>query len=122
MSDAPDKNDPKYDPYDMEVDLSKGLTITWGDKVKTFISCRFLRLKSPCAQWREYTKDRTPEQLEIIYDTVPKDLTIVDAKEMGNYALGFHFSDNHQTGIFEFYYLRKIGEEFNAVGQGLSEV
>jgi ATP-binding protein involved in chromosome partitioning len=116
------ETDLRYEPEDMEVDLSKGLTITWADGVTTFISSRFLRLKSTCAQWREYTKGRTPEQLEIIYDTVPKDITITDAKEMGNYALGIMFSDNHKSGIFEFHHLRKIGEEFNAVAAGGEDV
>ena len=107
-----DNENLKYEPDDMEVDLNRGLTITWGDGVTTKVSCRYLRLRSPCAQWREYTKKRTEDQLKIIHNTVPADLTIRDAQEMGNYALGFTFSDGHKTGIYEFHYLRNIGEDF----------
>lgn len=107
-----DKTQPKFEPDDMECDLSKGLTITWGDGERHFIPVRYLRLHSPCAQWREYTKNRTPDQLEVIFDTVPKDVTLAEAWEVGLYALGFQFSDGHKTGIFEFHYLRQLGEDY----------
>jgi DUF971 family protein len=105
----------KFEPDEMEVDLNKGLTIRWADGITTFTAARELRLRSPCAQWREYTKNRSGDQLAMIYARVPAELTIVDARQMGNYALGFTFSDGHKTGIYEFEYLREIGE--NPLGE-----
>ena len=40
--------------------------------------------------------------------SIPDDLSIQKTAIVGRYALNFHFSDGHETGIFSFAYLRKI--------------
>ena len=104
-------DDPKTIPTEMEVERSKGLTIVWGDGKRCFYPVKLLRVRCPCATCREVRKNTDP--LRVIDDksVVPDDVTIVDAHEVGAYALGFTFSDGHATGIYDFRYLREICPE-----------
>jgi DUF971 family protein len=86
--------DANYIPADLNVSLSKGLTITWADGRKSSYSCHFLRSHSPCATERELRKRLVEEGNEQAYN-VDRNVTIVTAKEVGNYALHFSFSDRH---------------------------
>ena len=42
--------------------------------------------------------------------TIADDLTIVDLQLVGRYALAFKWSDNHETGIYSFRFLRGLCE------------
>ncbi len=41
------------------------------------------------------------------------DITVTDWEPVGNYALRFTFSDGHNTGLYSFDYLRRIGKELS---------
>ncbi len=43
-------------------------------------------------------------------DSVPADLDVQDVSLTGNYAMKFRWSDNHDTGLFTWDHLRRIGE------------
>ena len=95
-------------PTEMEVERAKGLTIVWGDGKKSFLSVAELRKRCPCATCRKIREDTNPLKVIQPEKSVPSDVTILSAEEIGNYALGFTFSDGHATGIYDFKYLRKI--------------
>lgn len=102
-------------PSATHVDLSADrliLDLTWSDGLRTTTSARTFRQFCPCAQCvEEWTGRRI---LDV--DAVPEGTTILSVTPVGNYALGFTFSDQHDTGIFDWAWLRKI-----ATGQSVDE-
>ena len=44
---------------------------------------------------------------------VPADLTIVDVRPVGHYAINLVFSDGHDRGIYPWRYLREISRQGN---------
>ena len=85
----------------------KYLQINWDDNSKTTIQLANLRRFCPCAictsqeesHEHDYIKVYSGEQI------VLKSINIV-----GNYAVGVKWADNHNTGIYEFGYLKKISD------------
>lgn len=87
----------------------RSLTLTWSDGAKTTTPARRLRQYCPCASCvEEWSGKRTFE-----VDSIPEDTKIVEVSPVGNYALGFTFGDEHNTGIFDWANLRRLAE-----GQG----
>lgn len=83
-----------------------GVTIEWSDDRESSFGARQLRIACPCAGCvDEWTGEKTLNQ-----DSVPGDLSISSISIVGRYALNFHFSDGHETGIFSFKYLRDLAE------------
>ncbi len=54
-------------------------------------------------------------------DDVPEDLKFNHISIVGRYALNFHFSDGHDTGIFSFKYLQEITPNAEARGKSLCQ-
>lgn len=46
----------------------------------------------------------------LVDDSIPEDIKINSTAVVGRYALNFVFSDQHDSGIFSFQYLREIAE------------
>ncbi|QYO68108.1 DUF971 domain-containing protein [Leptolyngbya sp. 7M] len=82
------------------------ITIVWPDGSETRYSATGLRRKCPCAgcidEW-------TGKKL-LADDDIPDGLTFDQISIVGRYALNFHFSDGHDTGIFSFQYMRGLNE------------
>ena len=80
------------------------ITITWSDDVETHYVATDLRRSCPCAGCiNEWTGEKMLDDSK-----VPDDITIKHTTIVGRYALNFHFSDGHDTGIFSFGFLRKL--------------
>lgn len=80
------------------------MKITWSDGPQIEYPALYLRENCQCAACRH---ELTGERL-LNPSTLPKDLTILKSEIIGQYALGFLFSDGHSTGIYTFDLLRKI--------------
>ena len=82
------------------------ISIKWSDDSETRYTAVQLRRSCPCAGCvDEWTGEKT------LQDTnVPEDLTFKHTSIVGRYALNFHFSDGHETGIFSFNYLRDLNQ------------
>jgi DUF971 family protein len=86
------------------------LRLSWDDGVRTAITVRTLRQQCPCAACvDEWTHKRTLDA-----DAVSPDVTLLEVKPAGNYALYLRFSDAHTTGIFNWKTLRELSERFPA--------
>jgi DUF971 family protein len=80
------------------------VSIKWSDDTESRYSAPQLRHACPCAGCKdEWTGVKTLEDAQI-----PDDLTFNSISIVGRYALNFHFSDGHDTGIFSFKYLREL--------------
>jgi DUF971 family protein len=82
------------------------LSIRWSDGNETRYHAAALRRSCPCAGCiDEWTGKKTLDERN-----VPDDLKLSQISIVGRYALNFHFSDGHDTGIFSFKYLRGLSE------------
>lgn len=95
------------EPREISQESNSLLRITWADgRVCDYQAAR-LRRACPCAQCvNEWTGQRTLRPESISDEVEIKDLSIV-----GRYALNFRWSDNHETGIYSFQYLRDLCEQ-----------
>lgn len=80
------------------------VSIEWSDGLETRYNAVKLRRSCPCAGCiDEWTGTKTLDDRSVSDDLAFKHISIV-----GRYALNFHFTDGHDTGIFSFAYLRKL--------------
>src|ERR1700755_3169367 len=93
------------EPLQIIEESDSALTIVWSDERETSYEASDLRRKCPCAGCvNEWTGERM-----LRAETIPDNVTFTHTSIVGRYALNFHFSDGHETGIFSFKYLREIG-------------
>jgi DUF971 family protein len=89
--------EPVSDPTPTELRVREGgrmLRLTYADGSSAEIGADRLRAASPSA-------DKRPALGEV---------RIVDVETIGNYAARFSFSDGHDSGIYNWTLLRKLGE------------
>jgi DUF971 family protein len=85
----------------------RAVVIEWTDGHRTSYSSAQLRRICPCARCvNEVTGQRMLDPT-----SVPDFLAHVEVKLVGNYALAIRFSDQHDTGIFPFTFLRQNDPE-----------
>ena len=94
-------------PADLKLRLkSQELQITWRDGTETVYPLAFLRKHCPCASCRSERDRKT--LLPILSIDPSRKIEVTDAKMMGNYAVQLVWSDGHDTGIFDYPYLRSL--------------
>ena len=69
------------------------------------IPAELLRVESPSAE----VKGHGPGQEQLVWGK--RDVSINRIEAVGNYAVRLHFNDGHNTGIFTWNYLTKLGRE-----------
>ncbi len=80
------------------------ISIEWSDGRETRYRAADLRRNCPCAGCiNEWTGEKMLKD-----DAVPDDISFSHISIVGRYALNFHFSDGHETGIFSFQYLNDL--------------
>jgi DUF971 family protein len=88
-------------PAKVELVAGATLTITWEDGRTTVLTASRLRAACPCAGCREPGQEPPAGAAA----------EIREVRMVGGYALGFTFGpDNHQTGIYPYDLLRRLGE------------
>ncbi len=98
-------------PKDLKVQLKEQrLVVEWQDGERSEYALDELRRVCPCASCRTEREQQDTNPLRILKSD-PTDVRVTSAQLVGNYAIQFDWSDGHNTGIFEFRFLRKLGEE-----------
>lgn len=103
--------DPRITPVKLNLKRDEKLEIQWQDGHSSLYTIGFLRKNCPCAGCREFreqqaTKPRT--SLTVLSKTSSGPLVARSAKLVGGYALQIEWSDDHDSGIYSFAYLREI--------------
>ena len=94
------------EPLQIVEESDNELTISWSDDAETKYTASSLRRSCPCAQCvNEWTGEKMLSD-----DSIPDDIHFSHISIVGRYALNFHFSDGHETGIYSFAMLRRLGE------------
>jgi len=97
-------------PIRLDLKRDKQLEIDWQDGTKSIYTLALLRSMCPCAACREH-RDKEAEKktlLKILPGNYSGEIRAVNASLVGNYALQIEWSDNHDSGIYSFQYLREI--------------
>ena len=79
--------------------------VRFDDGAEFDLPAEYLRVLSPSAE----VQGHSPEQRQTVAGKI--DVTIAAVDQVGNYAVRLTFSDRHNSGIFSWPYLRKLGEE-----------
>lgn len=95
------------EPLQIIEESDSEISIAWSDAKQSAYNAADLRRACPCAGCvNEWTGERTLKP-----ETVADDITFSSIAVVGRYALNFNFSDDHDTGIYSFKYLRELSEK-----------
>jgi DUF971 family protein len=84
---------------------SRRLEITFDDGARFDIPYELLRVYSPSAE----VQGHSPEQA--VLQVGKREVGVVDIEAVGHYALRPRFSDGHESGIFSWDYLYRLGRD-----------
>ena len=107
MAEAPRKI--TYHKADSELEL------VWPDGTAYRLSAEFLRVHSPSAEVRGHGVGQE------VLQTGKRLVAIVGLEPVGRYALKIVFDDGHDSGLFDWAYLRKLGDEQDSYWQNYLE-
>lgn len=92
------------EPTQIIEESDSAVSIKWSDDAETYYTAAQLRRSCPCAACvNEWTGEAILDK-----DSIVDNLTFDHISIVGRYALNFHFSDGHDTGIFSFNYLKGL--------------
>jgi len=112
MSDDAARYGTQHWPLEIHYDSgTKTLRVDFDDGRSFTYTAEFLRVHSPSAE----VQGHSPEQRQ----TVPgrRHVGIMAVEPVGNYAVRLRFDDLHDTGIYSWAYLRKLGEQQDTLWQ-----
>lgn len=99
-------------PTELTITDGERLRIVWSDGSIREYSFRQLRDSCPCATCREQRRNgsQNASPLQVLSPEELTPLRIHEMHPMGNYAYNIHFSDGHNTGIFQLSLLLELGQ------------
>lgn len=93
-------------PVKLIEENEREISIVWQDESETRYMAAELRRSCPCANCiNEWTGEKILDDA-----VVPNDISFNGISVVGRYALNFHFSDGHDSGIFSFEFLRGLAK------------
>jgi DUF971 family protein len=96
-------------PVPTELNLhrqSRVLEIAYEDGTRFKLPCEYLRVYSPSAEVQGHSPD------ERVLQVGKEDVGIDRIEPVGNYAVCLHFDDEHNTGLYSWDYLYRLGTEY----------
>jgi len=97
---------PQKRPHPTEINLhqqSRMLAITFDDGAHFEMSCEYLRVHSPSAEVQGHGPGEGVLQVD------KEDVGIERIEPVGNYAIQIYFDDEHNTGIYSWDTLYRLG-------------
>ena len=99
-------------PTELRVDPTKtSLAIAFEDGARFELPAELLRVESPSAE----VQGHSPEQRVTVWGK--RDVAIAEMVPVGNYAVRIVFDDRHDTGIYTWTYLARLGRDKDALWQ-----
>lgn len=90
---------------------TRALEVRYADGSAFTLPAEFLRVHSPSAE----VQGHGPGQAVLVPGK--QDVAITDIEPVGHYALQITFSDGHDSGLFSFDYLFRLGREQDTLWQ-----
>jgi DUF971 family protein len=92
------------EPVQIVEESDREISIKWSNDTETRYTAPQLRRSCPCAGCiNEWTGEKMLDD-----GSIGDDVSIAHTSIVGRYALNFHFSDGHDTGIYSFKYLLEM--------------
>ena len=88
---------------------SKVLELSFDNDESFNLTAEYLRVYSPSAEVRGHSPETATLQMG------KGDIEIEGIQPVGNYAVILRFDDNHDTGIYSWDYLYKLGKNYNVL-------
>jgi len=102
----------KFQPASLDLSLGRQeLRVRWTDGFEVSYPTRFLRARCPCALCRTNRERQSRSLLPVLSAVQSAEVRAIGGQLVGNYALLIHWSDGHETGIYDFKYLRHLADE-----------
>ena len=98
-------------PQHLDLERTRGLTITWQDGTTSFLPVDHLRRMSPSAEARAIRTEMEQNPLTVLPAGDGAPVQADDIELVGSYALRIRFSDGHHTGLYTWAYLRSLDPE-----------
>lgn len=95
-------------PVQVRVSNKKVLIIKWSDDSESRIEISILRRNCPCATCIAERDQRGKFFIPLFESS---QILISEIKTIGNYALGITWKDGHNTGIYEYPFLRNLHQK-----------
>jgi DUF971 family protein len=108
MKNAMPSADPVSNPWPSEIRLNPGrdtLTVAFEDGSRFELAAEYLRVESPSAEVRGHGAG--PKTIV----KGKQDVKISGLEPVGNYAVRIGFDDGHDSGLYSWAYLYKLGAE-----------
>jgi len=106
------------EPWPTQIRLSKDrrtLTVGFDNGESHALPAEYLRVESPSAE----VQGHSPDQRQVVGGK--EAVEIIKIEPVGNYAVRLHFDDLHNSGIYSWDYLLKLGREHDAIWGGYLE-
>ena len=88
---------------------SRVLELSFDDGAHFELPCEYLRVYSPSAEVRGHMPGQ--EKLQLGKEQV----SITDVRQVGSYAVKLFFDDGHNSGLYDWRYLYKLGVQRDAL-------
>ena len=95
-------------PIKIKLIEKKELLIIWDDKNESVLELRELRKRCPCATC---LAERDKQSKMYIPLFAENQVTVKSINQVGNYAVQITWNDGHNTGIYEYNFLKNFSEK-----------
>jgi len=85
---------------------SRTLEVIFGDDEKYLLPWEYLRVFSPSKEVRA----RHGDQRILVHGK--QDVVLEKLSQIGNYAVKLYFDDGHKSGLYDWGYLRELGQKY----------
>lgn len=94
-------------PVQIKIVDNKNLFIKWNDNSESAISLLKIRKNCPCATCASEREDRSNSYIPIFSGN---QLQVQKINSVGSYAISIQWKDGHNTGIFEYTFLKFLAD------------
>ncbi|MGQ9643215.1 MAG: DUF971 domain-containing protein [Ignavibacterium sp.] len=94
-------------PIQIKLVEGKNLLIKWQDGKEHTIPLLKLRKLCPCATCLAEREKQGKNYIPVFSEN---QITVSEIRQVGKYAISIFWNDGHNTGIYEYTFLRLIGE------------
>jgi DUF971 family protein len=95
-------------PVQIKILSSKQLLIKWSDNTDSTISLLKMRKHCPCATCASEREDQSKSYIPIFSGN---QLIVSEIHPVGSYAISVKWKDGHNTGIFEYPFLKSLEDK-----------
>ncbi len=92
-------------PFKIKIENNSTLSILWDNGETSELELRTLRKYCPCATCLAEREKQNSMYIPIFSEN---QITVQSINQVGKYAIQIHWKDGHNTGIYEYPFLRNL--------------